>query len=114
MGQMDQLYDQACKYTADWKVGDSYSATSLCRRMINAQISQLAVSVDSQDIIDDLIKYKERALNVYIVKVLPKFMLKIPNMKRRAKATETLLERIQSVHTPARGLEVRETLRMTF
>ena len=35
-------------------------------------------------------------------------------MKRRAKAIETLLERIQSVHTPARGLEVRETLRMTF
>ena len=100
MGQMDQLYDQARKYMADWKVGDSYSATSLCRRMINAQISQLAVSVDFQDIIDDLIKYKERALNVYIVKVLPKFMLKTPSMKRRAKAIETLLERIQSVHTP--------------
>ena len=101
MGQLDQLYHYARKYMADWKVSDSYPATSMCRRMINAQISPLTVSVDSHDIIDDLIKYKERALNVHIVKILPKFMLKTPNMKRRAKAVDTLLERIQSVHTPA-------------
>ena len=99
--QMDQVYHHARKYMADWKVGDSYPATRMCRRMINAQISPLSISVDSQDIIDDLMTYKERALNVHIVKVLPKFMLNTPGMKRRAKAVDTLLQRVQSVHTPA-------------
>ena len=85
----------------NWKVGDSYPATSMSRRMINAQISPLMVGVETQDIIDDLLKFKERALNVHILKVLPKFMLKTPGMRRRAKNIATLLERIQSVHTPA-------------
>ena len=101
VGQLDQLYHHARNYMADWTVGDTFSATRLCRRMINAQISPLSVSVDTQDIIDDLIKYKERALSTHIMKALPKFMLNTPGMKRRAKAVDTLLERIQSVHTPA-------------
>ena len=100
-GQLDQLYHHARKYMANWTVGDSYSAKTMCRRMLNAQISPLSVSVDTQDIIDDLMAYKERALKTHIVKSLPKFMLKTPGMKRRAKAVDTLLERIQSVHTPA-------------
>ena len=101
VAQLDQLYQHARNYMATWKVGDSYSAARLCRRMINAQISPLSVSVDSQDLIDDLIKYKERALTTHIMKALPKFMLKTPGMKRRAKAVDTLLERVQSVHTSA-------------
>ena len=100
-GQLDQVYHHARKYMADWTVGDSFSATRLCRRMINAQISPLHLSVDSQDIIDDLVVYKERALNTHILKALPKFMLKTPGMSRRAKIIDTLLERVQGVHTPA-------------
>ena len=73
----------------------------MSRLMINAQLSPLFISVDSQDVIDDLIKYKERALMVHIMKVMPKFMLNTPDMKRRAKAVDTLLERVQGVHTPA-------------
>ena len=69
--------------------------------MINAQISPLSVSIDSQDIIDDLMKYKERSLTTHIVNALPKFMLRTPGMRRRAKAVDTLLERVQSVHTAA-------------
>ena len=99
VGQLDQLYFHARKFMSDWKVGDTCAATPMSRRMINAQISPLSVSVDSQDIIDDLMVYKERALNTHIVRALPKFMLKTPAMKRRAKAVDTLLERIQSVHT---------------
>ena len=100
-GQLDQLYHHVRTYMVNWTVGDSVSATTMCRRMINAQISPLSVSVDSQDIIDDLMKYKERALNTHIVNVLPKFMLYTPGMRRRAKAIDTLLERVQSVHTAA-------------
>ncbi len=100
-GQLNILYRHARKHMSGWTIGDSYPATSMSRLMINAQLSPLLVSVDSQDIIYDLAKYKERALLVHIIKALPKFMLNTPGMKRRAKAVDTLLERIQSVHTPA-------------
>ena len=101
MGQLDQVYHHAREFMASWTVGESYSATRLCRRMINVQLSPLSVGVDSQDIIDDLVKYKERALSVHIMKILPKFMLKTPDMRRRAKAVDTLIHRIQNVHTPS-------------
>lgn len=99
--QLDDLYDYARKHMAQWKVGESYPATPMSRRMVNAQISPLIIGVETQDLIDDLLKFKERALAVHILKVMPKFMLKTPSMRRRSKKIETLLERIQSVHTPA-------------
>ena len=46
-------------------------------------------------------KYKERALSIHIAKALPKVMLKTPGMKRKTKAIDTLLERVQGVHTRA-------------
>ena len=100
-GQLDSLYHYARKHMAGWTVGDSLPATSMSRQMVNAQLSPLFVSVDSQDIFDDLAKYKERALLTHIVRALPKFMLSTPGMRRRAKAVDTLLQRVQSVHTPA-------------
>ncbi len=99
--QLDILYSSARKHISGWKVGDSTSATTMSRQMINSQLSPLFISVDSQDVFDDLVKYKERALMVHIIKIMPKFMLKTPGMRRRFKAVDTLLERVQSVHTPA-------------
>ena len=99
--QMDQLYHHARGYMAGWKVGESYWARDMCRKMMNAQISPMFVSVESQDLLDDLMIYKERALTVHIMNLLPEFTLKTPRMKRLAKAIDTLLGRIQSVHTPA-------------
>ncbi len=110
MGEMDQLINYARKHMAEWTVGDAYPATRMCRRMINSQISPLFVSVDSQDIFDDLAEYKERALSTHIVKALPKFMLKTPGMRRRAKSVDILLERIQSVHTPAQRADASRNL----
>ena len=101
MEQLDFLCRQAREYMATWTVGDSYPATSMCRRMVNAQISPLFISVDTQDIFDDMTSFKERALNVHILKILPKFMLKTPAMRRRASLLDDLVEKVQSVHTPA-------------
>ena len=100
-GQLDQLFLHARTHMAHWTVGDTFHATTTFRRMVNAQTSPIAVSVESQDIIDDLIAHKSRVLNVHVLKLLPKFMLKTPGMKRRAKTVDTLLERVRSVHTPA-------------
>ena len=100
-GQLDQLYHHARAHKANWAVGDSFPAVSMCRQLINAEISPLALSMHSQDIIDDLSEYKVRALMTHVVNVLPKFMLRTPGMRRRAKSVDTLLSRVQSVHIPA-------------
>ncbi len=99
--QLDILYNSARGHMRDWQVGEALPATNLSRMLVNAQLSQLFISVDSQDIFEDLAKYKERALLTHILKVLPKFMLNTPGMRRKARAVDTLLERIQSCHTPA-------------
>ena len=100
-GQIDDLYRHVREFMSDWKVGDVYQATSMCRRLVNAQLSPFFIGVDSQDIFDDLASFKERALSVHIVKALPKFTLKTPGMRRRAKSVDVLLERIQGAHTSA-------------
>ena len=110
MGQMDQLIHYARTHMAEWTVGDAYPATRMCRRMINSQLSPLFIGVESQDIFDDLAEYKERALSTHIVKALPKFMLKTPGMRRRAQAVDTLLERIQGVHTSAQRADASRNL----
>ena len=100
-GQIDDLYRYVRGFISDWRVGDVYLATTMCRRLVNAQLSPLFIGVESQDIFDDLARFKERALSVHIMKALPKFMLKTPGMRRRAKSVDILLERIQGVHTAA-------------
>ena len=99
--QLDMVYRKAREYMANWKVGETYPGNNLCVRMINAQLSPLYLSVDSQDIMEDIIAYKERVLNTHLLNLLPKFMLKTPGMKRCSKAVDTLVERVQSVHTSA-------------
>ena len=100
-GQVDKVYQNARAFMADWNVGDALPATATCRLMVNAQASPLFVGVESQDIFGELIKYKERALSVYIMKVMPKFMLKTPGMRRREKLIDVLMERVEGGHTPA-------------
>ena len=100
-GLLGALLDHGRRHLSDWTVGAPFAATRECRRIINAQLSPLLVSVESQDIIDDMIAYKERALNTQIARVLPKFMLHTPKMRRRAKIVRLVRDRVQSVHTPA-------------
>ncbi len=99
--QLDTLYRIAREFMANWKVGEKFPATETCVKMINAQVSPLFISVDTQDLIDDIIAYKTRALNTQLLKIMPGFMLKTPSMKRKGKAIDTLMERVQNVHTSA-------------
>lgn len=109
-GQMDLLFQHVRQFMADWKVGDVHPARGLCRQLVNAQLSPLHVGVESQDLLDDLVAYKERALSVRITKTLPGFMLRTPGMKRRAKAVDALFRRVLSVHTPAQRMGCPRTL----
>ena len=99
--QLDVAYSKAREFMAGWKVGESYPAKDMSRAMINAQMSPLFISVDSQDIMKDVISLKERALSTHLLQVLPKFMMKTPGIKRRFKVVDSLVERVQRVHTSA-------------
>ncbi len=104
-GQMDELYSRGRAYMSTLTVGDSYRATSMSRAMVNAQLSPLFIGVDTQDLMGDLMGYKERALSVHIAKILPEFTLRTPGMRRRAAVLDTLMKRILRVHTPAQRVD---------
>ncbi|MYK02788.1 MAG: cytochrome P450, partial [Gemmatimonadales bacterium] len=75
------------------------------RAMVNAQLSPLFIGVDTQDLMGDLMVYKERALSVHIARVLPEFTLHTPGMRRRAAVLDALMKRILRVHTPAQRVD---------
>ena len=72
-GQLEDLYASTRTQMSTWQVGESIPAGIMCRELINADLSPLSLSVDSHDIIGDLIKFKTRALSTHVLKVLPKF-----------------------------------------
>ena len=107
--QLDKVCNYGREVMANWNVGDALPASRMSRYMVNSQLSPLFVSVESQDLIDDLLRFKELALSVYIIQALPKILLNTPGMRRRAGAIDVLMERIESVHTPAqRADQVRD------
>ena len=99
--RVDDFLAHARNELATWRVGEAGTAVSMCRGLINSAISPLSVSIDTQDVVDDMHKFKERALKTHIAGTLPKFMLKTPGMRRRGKLTDEVVERVLAGHTPA-------------
>ena len=99
--QLDAFLAHSRNQMATWNVGDTKQAVGMCRKLINSSMSPLSVSIDSQDIVDDMHKFKDRALKTHIGRTLPKFMLKTPGMRRRAKLVGEVVDRVLSVHTTA-------------
>ena len=99
--RLDEVYSYARSHMATWAVGQEFRAVRECRLLVNSQISPLSVSIESQDIVEDLQAFKERALKAYLAKTMPRFMLKTPGMKRRARLIDEVVDRVQSGHTPA-------------
>ena len=98
---LDVVYSHARRHMSTWSVGDTLPAVTMCRNFVNAQTSPLLASIESQDIIEDVQTFKERALQTHVAKSLPRFMLKTPGMRRRAKLIDEVVDRVQKVHTPA-------------
>ena len=98
--RLDETYDNARAHMATWRVGDAIPAQRMLRPLLNAQVSPLLTSTHTQDLIDDVLKYKMRVLNVGLAKILPRFMLHTPMARRRGKVTDRLTERILQAHTP--------------
>ena len=97
--RLDDVYDLARTHMASWDVGATMPAQVMLRPFVNAQTSPLLANIDTQDEIVDALEYKVRVLNVGIVKTLPRFMLRTPSMRRRGKAVQKIVDRMQSTHT---------------
>ncbi len=99
--RLDEVYDLSRAHMAGWDVGTTMPVQVMLRPFVNAQSSPLLASIDTQAEIVAALEYKVRVLNVGIVKILPRFMLKTPGMRRRAKATQRIIDRMQRTHTAA-------------
>jgi cytochrome P450 len=99
--RLDEVYGLARAHVASWEAGDVLPAQRTFRRYLNAQMSQLLVSHDSQDVFEDILIYNKRVLVTHLTGILPKFLLKTPNMRRRGELTANMAERIRASHTPA-------------
>ena len=103
--QLDMVFSKARENLAAWNVGEARTAVTMCRNLVNSELSPLSINIDSQDVADDMHKFKERALKTHLAKILPKFMLHTPAMRRRAKLIDEVVDRVLSVHTPAQRAE---------
>ena len=101
VGRLDEVYSKARQHLSSWAVGDEFNARSRFRLYVNAQMSPLLVSQETQDVVEDLLAFKERALTTHVAGLLPKFMLKTPRMKRLAQLNQQIVNRIEADHTPA-------------
>lgn len=96
---LEQVCENARSYMTNWDTGDTRGGVTMCRRLANATLTPLLISVDAQDVMDDLVAFKLRALKTQVVNVLPKFLLKTPGIKRKAKTVDVLFDRVLRSHT---------------
>ena len=99
--RMDDLFAIARRAFGDWGIGKVVAGEMACQRLIGEQIAQLSVSIEPSDILDDLLKFEYRALLVHVMRVLPRFTLFTPRMKRYRKRVLDLYAQIHASHTPA-------------
>ncbi len=103
MGDLIHLIGNHMK--SHWKVGSDVQLYNTSRLLVNSQIMPLLMSTDTNDIYEDLMRWKNSLLTYHIVLRLPKLLvrlfLKTPKLKRGAKAVDIAVKRIQQNHTPA-------------
>ncbi len=83
-----------------WRKGTEINVKRDTRLLINKQMTNILVDTDTQDIFDELVKWKERASNCYVGHLLPTFFARTPAMKRRFNLLNEFAQRIQQNHTP--------------
>ena len=106
--RLDEVYDLARAHMASWDVGTTMPVQVMLRPFVNAQTSPLLANIDTQAEIVEALEFKVRVLNVGIIKMMPRFMLKTPTMRRRAKAMQQILDRMQRTHTAAQRVGMHE------
>ena len=99
--RIHDLFTLARRSFSGWKQGGILVTEDACQRLIGEQIAELSVSIKPSHVLDDLLKFEYRALLVHVFRILPKFMLRTPRMKRYKQSVLDLYAQIHATHTPA-------------
>ena len=110
LDRLSEVFALGRRSMGDWGVGNILPGEVTTQRLIGVQISQLSCSVDSHEVVDDLLIYQNRALMTHIQGMLPKFMLRTPKMLRARKNILDLFGEIHSSHTEAQRAGKRRDL----
>ncbi len=93
---------QAIRLELDsWNKGDVLVARDACRRIMSGQVSELMVSLNLTDYMDDILAFKNRMLVTHVQRALPKFFLRTPRMAAAARRIDHVYSMIRNSHTPA-------------
>ena len=102
--RLSELFSMGRRSFGEWGIGKTMPGEMTCQRYIGEQIALLSVSIDPADlppgILDDLLVFEYRALLVHVMRVLPRFMLRTPRMKRYHNRILELYAQIHAAHTP--------------
>ena len=85
----------------EWEQGSVDMAIAMTQRLFSRQVSQLMIGIDCSEYANELLAYEHRALNVYVARAMPKFMMNTPRMKRAKRFVAKLVDDIRSSHTRA-------------
>ncbi len=97
--RLDELYSEIRSSLDTWKAGETIPALLALRKLMSGQTSQLSVGIDTSEIMQDLLKYKDRALLTHVQKTLPEFMLHTPGMRRIRRRIDKLYTKIYTAHS---------------
>ena len=103
--RLDEVYRIARRHMASWDVGDTMRAGPTFREYLNAQMSPLLISLDTQDVFQDVLTFNRAALLTHLSGILPGLLLNTPRMRRRKRVIARLADRIRTSHTPAQRAE---------
>ena len=102
--RLDELFALGRHSFGTWGIGKTVPGEMTCQRLIGEQIARLSVSLESSEavsgVLDDLLLFEYRALLVHVMRILPKFTLRTPRMKRYRNRVLELYAMIHAAHTP--------------
>ncbi len=115
-GKFSERLEDICRLirqhmsSQQWQAGSEIKVKNDIRLMVNLQMTHLTVSTDTQDIFEDLVKWKERASNCYVGRLMPHFLARTPAMNRRFQLLNTFMGRIKQNHMPSNRAETARDL----
>ena len=103
--EMNTVFEMIRKHMkSHWKVGSHVQVYETSRSLSNAQIMPLLTSTESNDIFEDVMKWKNAIQMLHVLFNPPKFVTRLflnsSRMKRGREAVDIAVKRVQQNHTP--------------
>ena len=99
---LETTLTNARRYMSRWEAGETLGAVSMCRGLANAHVTPFHVSLDGEEVVDDVMSYESRVLTTQVARALPKILLRTPGMRRRSSVVDQWRDQIVEAHTAAK------------